>query len=136
MLALLAERPMHGYEMISELARRTAGSWRPSPGSVYPILQSLEDEGLVTARAEGGKRSYSLTEAGREAATAPGAATPWEEFEIPVDPADTLLREAAEHLIGAVNQALISATPDQKARAVDALTQARRTIYAVLAKDS
>jgi DNA-binding PadR family transcriptional regulator len=136
MLALLAERPMHGYEMISELARRTAGSWRPSPGSVYPILQSLEDEGLVTAQAEGGKRSYSLTETGRETATAPGAPSPWEEFETPVDPADTLLQEAAEHLIGAVNQALVSGPPGQKARVVELLAHARRTVYAVLAEDS
>jgi DNA-binding PadR family transcriptional regulator len=136
MLALLAERPMHGYEMISELARRTAGSWRPSPGSVYPILQSLEDEGLVTAQAEGGKRCYHLTEAARETATAPGTPSPWEEFETPVDPADTLLREAAGHLVGAVNQALISATPDQKAHIADALAQARRTVYAVLAEGS
>ncbi len=48
-LALLAERPMHGYEMIQELESRTDGMWRPSPGSIYPTLQLLEDEGLVSA---------------------------------------------------------------------------------------
>lgn len=127
---------MHGYEMISELGRRTAGNWRPSPGSVYPILQSLEDEGLVTAESDGGKRSYSLTGTGREQATAPGTPSPWEQFQTPVDPVDTLLREAAGHLVGAVNQALISGTADQKARTVELLAQARRAVYAVLADDS
>jgi DNA-binding PadR family transcriptional regulator len=135
MLALLAERPMHGYEMISELGRRTTGSWRPSPGSVYPILQSLEDEGLVTAEHDGGRRSYSLTATGRDTATAPGAPSPWEEFETPVDPADTLLRAATGHLVDAVTQALISGTTEQKARAVDVLAQARRAVYAVLGED-
>src|SRR5277367_6080369 len=46
-MALLAERPMHGYEMLTELARRTREVWRPSPGSLYPALQLLEDQGLV-----------------------------------------------------------------------------------------
>ena len=63
-LALLSERPMHGYEMIQELEERTDGVWRPSPGAVYPALQLLEDQGLVTADAEAGKRLFSLTEPG------------------------------------------------------------------------
>src|SRR5689334_16951789 len=53
-LALLHERPMHGYEMIQELESRTGGIWRPSPGSIYPTLQLLEDEGLITADESGG----------------------------------------------------------------------------------
>ena len=53
-LALLAERPMHGYEIIAELSERTEGLWRPSPYSIYPTLQLLEDEGLVTAQADDG----------------------------------------------------------------------------------
>ena len=64
-LALLVERPMHGYEMIQELEERTGGVWRPSPGAVYPALQLLEDQGLVTADETEGKRRYQLTEAGR-----------------------------------------------------------------------
>jgi DNA-binding PadR family transcriptional regulator len=126
---------MHGYDIISEMARRTAGNWRPSPGSVYPILQSLEDEGLVTAESDGGKRSYSLTQAGRETATAPGTPSPWDEFQTPVDPADTLLQETTMHLVSAVNQVLASGTPEQRTRTVDVLTQARRAVYAVLAED-
>src|SRR4030095_16003427 len=64
-LALLAERPMHGYEMIQERQQRTGGVWRPSPGSVYPTLQMLEEEGLITGEQAEGRRRFSLTEAGR-----------------------------------------------------------------------
>ena len=62
---MLAERPMHGYELISELEERTGGRWRPSPGSVYPTLAQLEDEGLVRAVDDDGKKRYELTDAGR-----------------------------------------------------------------------
>ena len=64
-LALLAEEPMHGYQVIQEISRRSAGAWKPSPGSVYPTLQQLEDEGLVHAEDRDGKRVYSLTADGR-----------------------------------------------------------------------
>lgn len=81
-LALLSEQPMHGYQMIQELSRRSGGAWTPSPGSIYPTLQMLEDEGLVTSRqSPDGKRLFELTEAGRaEASNARGAAghRPWE----------------------------------------------------------
>ncbi|HTW98996.1 MAG TPA: PadR family transcriptional regulator, partial [Acidimicrobiales bacterium] len=60
LLALLAERPMHGYEMIQELDTRTGGAWRPSPGSIYPTLQMLEDEGLVTATEVDGRRTFTI----------------------------------------------------------------------------
>ena len=69
-LSLLAEQPMHGYQIIQELTERTGGVWRPSPGSVYPTLQQLEDEELVRETAsESGKRVYELTDAGREQAS-------------------------------------------------------------------
>src|SRR5258708_2289476 len=63
-LALLTERPMHGYEMIQELEERTDGVWRPSPGAIYPALQLLEDQGFVAADAEAVKRLFSLTDPG------------------------------------------------------------------------
>src|SRR5215218_10776255 len=65
-LALLDDKPMHGYEMIQELDERTGGRWRPSAGSIYPTLQLLEDEGLVSVEEIDGKRVFSLTDAGRE----------------------------------------------------------------------
>src|SRR6476659_5530418 len=64
-LALLAERPMHGYEMIKEVEERTQGAWTPSAGSIYPTLQMLEDEGLIRGEESEGKRRFTLTDAGR-----------------------------------------------------------------------
>ena len=64
-LAVLAEQPMNGYQIIQEVAERSGGVWKPSPGSIYPTLQQLEDEGLVRAESDGGRRAYALTEEGR-----------------------------------------------------------------------
>ena len=70
-LALLAEEPMNGYQIIQAIGERSDGVWRPSPGSVYPALQQLEDEGLIRAEAgEGGRRAYQLTDEGRAYAEA------------------------------------------------------------------
>ena len=63
-LVLLAEQPMHGYQVISELDARTGGRWRPSAGSIYPTLQQLEDEGLVRSAEIDARRVFSLTDAG------------------------------------------------------------------------
>src|ERR1051325_10312523 len=79
-LALLDDRAMHGYEMITELEERTGGRWRPSAGSIYPTLQLLEDEGMVTAEEVEGRKVYSLTDAGqKEAPARTEEARPWEE---------------------------------------------------------
>src|SRR5436190_4004862 len=93
-LALLNERPMHGYEMIQELEERTDGVWRPSPGAVYPALQLLEDQGLVVADAEAGKRLFSLTDAGREEAVTAGDRKPWDAVTEGIDPQQFKLRDA------------------------------------------
>ena len=74
-LALLAERPMHGYEMIQELETRTGGVWRPSPGSIYPTLQLLEEEGLIAGEDVDGRRRFALTDAGRPEAERHAGAT-------------------------------------------------------------
>ena len=67
-LALLAEQPRHGYELIKELEDRTGGAYRPSPGVIYPLLALLEDEGFIRpVEAEGGRKLYEATDAGREA---------------------------------------------------------------------
>ncbi|GAA4996956.1 hypothetical protein GCM10025734_29100 [Kitasatospora paranensis] len=76
LLALLKERPMHGYEMITEIGERTGGAWRPSPGSVYPTLQLLEEEGLIAAQETGGRSCSTSPRPGvprpRPARTRPG----------------------------------------------------------------
>jgi len=64
----LAEKPMHGYQIISEIEERSGGFWRLSPGSVYPTLQQLADEALVTSSDEGSRRVYALTDEGRSVA--------------------------------------------------------------------
>ncbi|MDQ1292291.1 MAG: hypothetical protein QG608_169 [Actinomycetota bacterium] len=137
LLALLCERPMHGYEMISELAERTAGTWRPSPGSIYPTLQILQDEGLVEGRVEAGRRLFTLTDDGRRAAPSPDGPRPWEQGNCGrcprPDPCDTELRDAAAQLLLAVDQLLDAGTSEQKVRALPHLTAARQAIYLALA---
>src|SRR3954469_10227879 len=64
-LALLAEEPRHGYSIMNELGERSGGLWRPSPGSVYPVLQQLQDEGLVTSTDQNGRKVFDLTDEGR-----------------------------------------------------------------------
>src|SRR6478735_818955 len=133
-LALLSERPMHGYEMIQELEERTDGVWRPSPGAVYPALQLLEDQGLVTADAEAGKRLFSLTEAGRDEAAKAGERKPWDEVTAGIDPSQFKLRDALGPIAIAARQVAIDGTPAQQAAAAEVLTEARRKLYSILAE--
>jgi DNA-binding PadR family transcriptional regulator len=131
-LALLAERPMHGYEMIQEIAARSNGLWRPSPGSVYPTLQLLVDEGLIVATAsEGSKQLFELTDAGREA-TANAQTPPWEEITDDADPNEVNLRASLGQFAAAVFQGAHAATPEQQKRILDIVNNARRDIYGVL----
>src|SRR2546430_11923616 len=65
-LALLREGPRNGYQIMSDVEERTRGAWRPSPGAVYPALSQLADEGLIESEESGGRRTYRLTDAGRE----------------------------------------------------------------------
>ncbi|TDC63613.1 PadR family transcriptional regulator [Actinomadura sp. GC306] len=134
LLALLAERAMHGYEMIQELDARTGGVWRPSPGSVYPTLQMLEDEGLVSSQEQGGKRLFSLTEAGREVTSAQATA-PWDEVTAEAGENVVRGREAIGQLMGALQQVMAVGSETQKARALDVVNDARRRLYGILADD-
>ena len=94
---------MHGYQIIQELAERTGGVWRPSPGSVYPTLQQLEDEDLVRETAsDSGKRVYELTDAGREQAAA--APAPWTAVADESDDALVALRDLAFQVLAATRQ--------------------------------
>ncbi len=95
---------MHGYEMIQELDQRTGGVWRPSPGSVYPTLQLLEDEGLITPETTGGRKAYSLTEAGQPEATTAAANAPWAEFSAETVSSGHDTREAIAGIMMALSQ--------------------------------
>ena len=134
-LALLAERPMHGYEMIQELEARTEGVWRPSPGALYPALQLLQDEGLVSATEVDGKRLLTLTEAGREARAAAGDADrPWEQVTAGVNPVHHQLRDAVHQIGTATRQVAEVGTEEQKAAAAKILTDTRKALYKLLAE--
>jgi DNA-binding PadR family transcriptional regulator len=133
-LALLAERPMHGYEMIQELEARTSGVWRPSAGSIYPTLQMLEDEGLVTGEESEGKRRFTLTDAGRAEAEQLDS-PPWEEVTGEGEGPASSLRESAFHLGAAIIQVARTGSGDQIAKTQDILNDARRRVYGVLGED-
>ena len=134
-LKLLAERPMHGYEMIQQIAERSNGLWKPSPGSVYPTLQLLDDESLITAsESEGSKKLFELTDAGRQAAEKVET-PPWEEITEGADPGQMNLRAAIGQLFGAVAQSAHTATEEQQKRIVEILNNARREVYGILGED-
>jgi len=133
-LALLAERPMHGYEMIQELEARTGGVWRPSPGSVYPTLQLLEDEDLITGEEGEGRRRFTLTDAGRAEAERQGQQSPWEEVTAGVAPVAWNLRDAMGQIAQAFWSVANAGSEAQQARALEVLKDTRRRLYAILAE--
>lgn len=134
-LALLAERPMHGYEMLQEVALRTHDLWRPSPGSLYPALQLLEDQGLVCSVVEEGRRRFELTEEGRSmAAGSFGGPAPWEKVVRTADQGAMALQSTLRQVAVAVDQVAEAGTPEQRARAGELLASLRRQLYLLLAE--
>ncbi|RFU88052.1 PadR family transcriptional regulator [Streptomyces triticagri] len=134
-LALLKERPMHGYEMIQEIAERSGGAWKPSPGSVYPTLQLLEDEGLIGSATEGGKKLFSLTQQGTEAA-AEGPDAPWEQAGRGVDwESVNEIRQAGFGLMEAFGQVWKTGSPEQREKALGVVNEARKKLYLILADE-
>ncbi|MEU5497750.1 PadR family transcriptional regulator [Streptomyces griseofuscus] len=134
-LALLKERPMHGYEMIQEIAERSGGAWKPSPGSVYPTLQMLEDEGLIVSESEGGKKLFSLTDSGRGVAEE-GPQAPWEEASRGVDwEALGEIRQAGMGLMEAFGQVWKTGTKEQREKALAVVNEARKKLYLILADE-
>jgi DNA-binding PadR family transcriptional regulator len=135
-LALLGEQPMHGYEMIKEIEERTDGAWTPSAGSIYPTLQMLEDEGLIQGEEGGGKRRFTLTEAGAaEQAEKAGEEAPWDAVRAGAAPAQIELRAAIAKLHHAIGQVVHAADEDQQRRVRELLDESRRRIYAILAEE-
>lgn len=130
-LALLNEGDMHGYQIIREISERTDGAWTPSPGSIYPALQLLEDQGMVTSTSIGGKRTFSLTEAGSTEAKKLPEDGPWAEFITETDP-ERKLRESFISLIQATKQISTVGSPEQIDRAASILSNARKSMYAML----
>jgi DNA-binding PadR family transcriptional regulator len=131
-LSVLQDRPMHGYEVIQELDSRTQGRWRPSAGSVYPTLQLLEDQALVTSEEVDGRRTYSLTDEGKQAAEE-HPLTAWLESETATESPD--IRRLAASVMEAVMQVRRIGTPESNEAAREILTDARRRLYRLLADD-
>uniref|UniRef100_UPI00037BC337 PadR family transcriptional regulator n=1 Tax=Cellulomonas massiliensis TaxID=1465811 RepID=UPI00037BC337 len=134
-LLLLSEQPMHGYQLIQEIAQRSGGRWRPSPGAIYPALQLLEDEGLVTITAEQGRKLARLTEAGGTYVTqhADELGTPFDDAATRPQHPGRALRDGMEALGAAAAQVARTGTEQQAAAAVAVLERARRDLYLVLA---
>jgi DNA-binding PadR family transcriptional regulator len=135
-LVLLYDEPRNGYQLMQEIERRSDGAWRPSPGSIYPALQQLEDEGLVRTTGEE-RRLYELTDAGRSYVdeNRDELGEPWEEFS----------REASDEwreLAGLIKDVAIAATQvvragdeAQRARAEKVLADAKKALYLILADE-
>ena len=136
-LAVLAEQPMNGYQIIQEIAERSGGVWKPSPGSIYPTLQQLEDEGLVTADAEVGRRTFTLTDEGRAyvAEHQDEVSAPWEAMGAPAADDENGLKPMLGQVATAMWQILATGTPAQQAKARDAVSELRRKLYGILADE-
>jgi DNA-binding PadR family transcriptional regulator len=137
-LSLLSEQPMNGYQIIQEIGERSEGVWRPSPGSVYPALQQLEDEGLIRAEAgDGGRRAYQLTDEGRTYATNHAAelAAPWDVVAGSAGGVALEMRKLIGQVAMAAFQVVSAGTDAQAGQAKQVLTDARKSLYRILAAD-
>jgi DNA-binding PadR family transcriptional regulator len=127
---------MHGYEMIKEIEERTEGAWTPSAGSIYPTLQLLEDEGLISGHEIEGKRRFTLTDAGEaEQKSRAGEETPWDSVRAGADPEQARLRDSARKLHHSIGQVFHAADEGQQRRVRELLDETRRKVYAILAEE-
>jgi DNA-binding PadR family transcriptional regulator len=137
-LALLVQEPMNGYQIIQQISERSGGLWQPSPGSVYPALAQLEDEGLITPEgSEGARRAYALTDEGRAyvAAHPDELNEPWSAMAGGAASAAMDMRRLIHQVHLAAFQVISAGTEDQVKQASAVLTQARRSLYRILAED-
>jgi DNA-binding PadR family transcriptional regulator len=137
LLLLLAEEPRNGYQLMQTIEERSDGRWRPSPGSVYPTLAQLEDEGLIRASEIEGQKVFEITDEGRaRIGDREGAPAPWEYDDGGDEDSGRKLRE----LIGGLAQAamLVQRTGDeqQTEQARKVLSDARRSLYRILAEET
>ena len=137
LLKALEDSPQNGYQLMQMIEERSGGRWRPSPGSVYPALAQLEDQGFIRSVEQDGQKLYELTDEGREhLSERPDHPAPWEQDDDPASQAIDELRS----LVGQVAQATIQvaqvADEQQTQRAKELLTETRRALYRILAEDS
>jgi len=138
-LEVLRHEPMNGYQIIGQIGERSAGAWKPSPGSVYPTLQQLEDEGLIEADEERGRRTFRLTAEGDAyvEANTPEMAEVWAPFEAPRSEQRSdfaSLKPEIGQVMNAAWQIISTGTEAQRGEAVDVLVDTRRKLYGILAE--
>ncbi len=134
-LLLLAEEPRNGYQIMQEVEERSEGAWRPSPGSVYPALQQLEDEGLVRSEEIDGRKAFQLTDAGRALLEErdPDRPAPWEQMSGDVGAKAHELGKIMREVAFAFTQVLRAGNEEQQEQARKVLVTARRELYRILA---
>jgi DNA-binding PadR family transcriptional regulator len=136
-LAALTEGPGHGYDVMQNLEDKSGGAWRPSPGSIYPTLQLLEDEGLVRSTERDGKRVFEITEAGRAESAERiehAGGTPWE-LAGKGPRRNREVRDAFAQLYLAFKQIATVGTPAQVDRGLAIVNDARKQLYQILAAE-
>jgi DNA-binding PadR family transcriptional regulator len=138
-LTLLAERPMNGYELITELEARSEGRWRPSPGAMYPALNKMEHHGAITSVEVDHKRQFQLTDHGREmlaeyeAERAAGGDVPGRPWDDPRGGGRHDLRGQVFELVGRARQLRRVGTPEQIQQAGAIIDEATNQLDALLA---
>lgn len=136
MLRLLAEESSNGYQLMQAIEQRSGGRWRPSPGSMYPTLAQLEDEGLIRSSESEGQRRFEITDAGREQLQSrTDEPDPWGPQE---GDGEDALSELGPEIIGigkAAWRVATDGTAEQRTRAADLLAETRRALYGILAED-
>jgi DNA-binding PadR family transcriptional regulator len=135
-LLLLAEEPRNGYQIMQEVEERSDGVWRPSPGSVYPALQQLEDEGLIRSEELEGRKLFALTDAGRAFVQERGAdrPAPWEQMSGDVSNQAHALGKLMREVASAFVQVMRTGSEAQMSEARKVLVAARRDLYSILAE--
>jgi DNA-binding PadR family transcriptional regulator len=134
-LLLLAEEPRNGYQIMQEVEERSEGVWRPSPGSVYPALQQLEDEGLIRSEELDGRKVFALTDAGRTHVEERGTdrPAPWEQMSGDLGTEAVELAKIMREVAFAFKQVLHTASQSQQEEARKVLATVRRELYRILA---
>jgi DNA-binding PadR family transcriptional regulator len=136
LLLLLAEEPRNGYQLMQAIEERSDGRWRPSPGSVYPSLAQLEDEGLIRSTEIDGAKAFEITDAGRQQVAERGdAPAPWDDDDDQDGNSARDLRGKIGAIGVAVMQVAQAGNEEQIAKAIEILDGARRSLYRILAED-
>ncbi len=137
LLMLLAEEPRNGYQLMQAIEERSDGRWRPSPGSVYPTLSQLEDEGLIRSIDRDGQKLFEITDAGQERVAQAGSETaPWDSEDDPQEQPLAKLGPLMVQVGKATWQVAQAGDDEQIGKAIETLTETRRKLYRILAEDA